>query len=35
MASTIRIAAETGAVRSPEVKIGVMPGYGERSAFPG
>ena len=35
MASTIRIAAETAKFGQPEVKIGVMPGYGGTQRFHG
>src|SRR6202043_1648694 len=34
MASTIRIAAETAKFGQPEVKIGVMPGYGGTQRLP-
>jgi enoyl-CoA hydratase/carnithine racemase len=34
MASTIRIAAETARFGQPEVKIGVMPGYGGTQRLP-
>jgi enoyl-CoA hydratase/carnithine racemase len=34
MASTIRIAAETASFGQPEVKIGVMPGYGGTQRLP-